>query len=131
MTDLLLRRVAALARTLARRVENVRHGFARELIADFEAGDFIGVGQRLQSPPADGADPDEGESDRVDRRSRLCGFMEYDFIYAYNDFSRYGGVFTNEHEGDNEGCCVVFERLALQDLQTQNGDPPGGRAARA
>ncbi len=49
--------------------------------------------------------------------------MEYYFTYAYNDFIRYGGIFTNQHEVDNEGCCVVFERLALQELQTQNGDP--------
>jgi hypothetical protein len=44
-------------------------------------------------------------------------------VYAYNDFARYGGVFTNEHEGDNEGCCLVFERAALEALQDESGDP--------
>lgn len=38
-------------------------------------------------------------------------FLEYDFFYAFNDFNRYeAGLFTNEHEGDNEGCCLVFDR---------------------
>lgn len=38
-------------------------------------------------------------------------FLEYDFFYAYNDFNRYqDALFANEHEGDNEGCCLVFDR---------------------
>jgi hypothetical protein len=38
-------------------------------------------------------------------------FLEYDFFYAFNDFSRYqDALFANEHEGDNEGCCLVFDR---------------------
>jgi hypothetical protein len=38
-------------------------------------------------------------------------FLEYDFFYAFNDFNRFeDGLFTNEHEGDNEGCCLVFDR---------------------
>jgi hypothetical protein len=39
-------------------------------------------------------------------------FLEYDFFYAFNDFNRYqpDAIFANEHEGDNEGCCLVFDR---------------------
>jgi len=38
-------------------------------------------------------------------------FLEYDFFYAFNDFSRHEkALFANEHEGDNEGCCLVFDR---------------------
>ena len=121
VTDLLLRRISSVGGDAGPASRNVRHQFARELIAAFEAGDFIGVGQKLQSPPQDGLNQTKA-NETVWTALSLCGFMEYNFIYAYNDFARYGGVFTNEHEGDNEGCCVVFERLALQDLQAQNGD---------
>lgn len=49
------------------------------------------------------------------------GFLEFHFIYAYNDFDRYQTTpFENEHEGDDEGCCLVFDRnvinLAAADL---------------
>lgn len=38
-------------------------------------------------------------------------FLEYDFYYAFNDFNRHEeALFVNEHEGDNEGCCLVFDR---------------------
>jgi len=38
-------------------------------------------------------------------------FLEYDFFYAFNDFDRYqDALFANHHEGDDEGCCVVFDR---------------------
>jgi hypothetical protein len=38
-------------------------------------------------------------------------FLEYHFFYAYNDFERYQtALFDNEHEGDDEGCCLVFDR---------------------
>jgi hypothetical protein len=41
-------------------------------------------------------------------------FLEYDFFYAFNDFNRYqAALFANEHEGDNEGCCLVFDRSAF------------------
>lgn len=41
-------------------------------------------------------------------------FLEFDFIYAYNDFDRYeSGIFPNHHEGDNEGCCLVFDRRTI------------------
>ena len=41
-------------------------------------------------------------------------FLEYYFFYAYNDFERYQtALFDNEHEGDDEGCCLVFDRELL------------------
>ena len=41
-------------------------------------------------------------------------FLEYYYFYAYNDFDRYQTTpFENEHEGDDEGCCLVFERRTL------------------
>jgi hypothetical protein len=46
-------------------------------------------------------------------------FLEYYFIYAYNDYDQYGDEpFANRHEGDVEGCCVVFERRFLTDFAT-------------
>ena len=122
VTDLLLRRVDVLGNDRGPASEGVRHEFARALIADFDAGNLLAVGQRLESPPADGTFTTKANQ-TVWTALSTCGFMEYYFVYAYNDFSRYGGVFTNEHEGDNEGCCMVFERLALVDLQNQNGNP--------
>ena len=42
---------------------------------------------------------------------RRFTFLEYDFFYAFNDFNRHEeALFANEHEGDNEGCCLVFDR---------------------
>lgn len=50
-------------------------------------------------------------------------FLEYDFFYAYNDFERYQTtLFDNEHEGDDEGCCLVFDRNVLNVAATAN-DP--------
>jgi hypothetical protein len=41
-------------------------------------------------------------------------FLEYCFFYAYNDWERYQtALFDNEHEGDDEGCCLVFDRDAI------------------
>lgn len=43
------------------------------------------------------------------------GFLEFYFIYAYNDYDQYGDwPYENHHEGDVEGCCLVFEREALE-----------------
>jgi hypothetical protein len=44
-------------------------------------------------------------------------FLEFYFVYAFNDYKEYATwPFENEHEGDVEGCCVVFERSALEEL---------------
>ena len=45
-------------------------------------------------------------------------FLEYYFNYAYNDFDQYESPFANRHEGDVEGCCVVFERRFLKEFAT-------------
>ena len=44
-------------------------------------------------------------------------FLEYYMVYAFNDYKEYGRwPFENEHEGDVEGCCIVFERQFLEQL---------------
>jgi hypothetical protein len=124
VTDLLLRRVVPpLGIDGGPASRTLRQTFARTLIAEHEAGNLPTLELLLQSPPSDGPIPT-----RVNRTVWLalstCGLLEYYFTYGYNDFHRYGGLFTNEHEGDNEGCCLVFERLRLADLQNQeDGDP--------
>ena len=50
-------------------------------------------------------------------------FIEYDLFYAYNDFDRYQTTpFENEHEGDDEGFCLVFERNALEAAAASGND---------
>jgi hypothetical protein len=50
-------------------------------------------------------------------------FLEYYFFYAYNDFERYQtAIFDNEHEGDDEGCCLVFDRNVIN-LAAAGNDP--------
>lgn len=52
-------------------------------------------------------------------------FLEYDFFYAFNDFNRHeDSIFANEHEGDDEGCCLVFDRGVLNIAATVT-DPDG------
>ena len=77
--------------------------FLLEAIAAHEAG------QQLPEPP---------EGWRLDRVAwgavTRFAFLEYYFFYAYNDFERYQtAIFDNEHEGDDEGCCLVFDRELL------------------
>lgn len=48
-------------------------------------------------------------------------FLEYYFFYAFNDFERYQtAIFDNEHEADDEGCCLVFDR---NQINLAAGDP--------
>jgi hypothetical protein len=48
---------------------------------------------------------------------RFYAFLEFYFVYAYNDYPDYGDwPFVNEHEGDVEGCCVVFDRRDLDQV---------------
>lgn len=50
-------------------------------------------------------------------------FLEYTFFYPYNDYKQHeDSIFANEHEGDDEGCCLVFERNLLR-LAAESGDP--------
>jgi hypothetical protein len=56
-------------------------------------------------------------------------FLEYSFFYAYNDFERYQtALFDNEHEGDAEGCCLVFDRNVLNVAAGANDDEALRRA---
>lgn len=44
-------------------------------------------------------------------------FLEYYLTYAFNDYLQAAeSIFSNEHEGDTEGCCVVFDRRDLEDV---------------
>jgi hypothetical protein len=87
-----------------------------ELIAAHEAGDTAAFDEALREIP-------EGwrfERLRWDAVTGLA-FLEFYFFYAYNDYDQYGTFpFENRHEGDVEGCCVVFERDALN---AAAGDP--------
>ena len=80
-----------------------QRAFLLKLIAAHEAGE---------------QDPEPPPGWRVDRVAwnavKRFAFLEYSFFYAYNDFERYQtAIFDNEHEGDDEGCCLVFDRNAL------------------
>ncbi len=51
--------------------------------------------------------------------------LEYHFIYAYNDFSRFGNwLYTNEHEGDAEGLCLVFDRSVVEQFAEDSTTMP-------
>lgn len=52
-------------------------------------------------------------------------FLEYYFCYAYNDWQDYeNDWFSNYHEGDLEGCCLVFNRENVElAFATNNPDP--------
>lgn len=106
----------------------IRHNYARALIEAQETQGPAAVEVLLDNPPVDtGISPPINTV--VNRTAWLAlktvGLMEYYFIYAYNDFRQQdGGLFTNEHEGDIEGCCLVFERLGLQDLENSASPDP-------
>jgi hypothetical protein len=86
----------------------------RDLVAAFEARDEAAQAaaiQRINDKP--GWSLNQRAWDAV----RFYAFLEYHFVYAYNDYPDYGDwPFVNEHEGDVEGCCVVFDR---RDLETK------------
>jgi hypothetical protein len=61
--------------------------------------------------------PEMAFSQRAWNGIKNYAFLEYYFVYAYNDYTSYGDApFANEHEVDIEGCCVVFERRFLDQL---------------
>ena len=79
----------------------------------------VEAGEPLPEPP-DGWRLDRTAWNTVVRYA----FLEYYFFYAYNDFERYQtAIFDNEHEGDDEGCCLVFDRAVI------NTAAAGGMAA--
>ena len=92
--------------------------FLLELIAAHESG---------------GTMPDPPAGWRLDRLAwnvvTRFAFLEYSFFYAYNDFERYQtAIWDNEHEGDDEGCCLVFDRNVLN-LAATSSDPNALRRA--
>lgn len=46
--------------------------------------------------------------------ARNAAILEYHLIYAYNDYDKYEPWPANYHEGDDEGCCYVFDRRELE-----------------
>jgi len=51
---------------------------------------------------------------------RDFAFLEYYFIYAYNDTEYYdelSRIDSNEHEMDIEGCCLAFRREDIEGIQ--------------
>ena len=83
----------------------------RELVASFEAGDMAGQAAAIQRIALQ---PNWHLHQRAWDAIRFYAFLEYHFVYAYNDYPDYGDwPFVNEHEGDVEGCCVVFDRRDL------------------
>jgi hypothetical protein len=80
-----------------------QRAFLLAAIAKHEAG------EQLPEPPPG------WRLDRVAWRAvTRFAFLEYYFFYAYNDFERYQtAIFDNEHEGDDEGCCLVFDRAVI------------------
>ncbi len=95
---------------------DVRRDFLQALIAAYEAN------QPLE-PVLQGLS--EGIELNVEAWRALTqfAFLEYDFFYAYNDFNRVQTTpFENEHEGDNEGCCLVFDRRRIK-RAAENNDP--------
>lgn len=88
--------------------------FLLDMIESLESG-----GTAPTPPPPFGWRLDRAAWDAVTR----FAFLEYYFFYAYNDFNRHEkALFANEHEGDVEGCCLVFDRNVLNIAGTVN-DP--------
>jgi len=53
-----------------------------------------------------------------------AAILNYDFIYAQNDYDQYEPWPANHHEGDDEGCCLIFDRRELE-KPVQGGDDGG------
>jgi hypothetical protein len=96
-----------------------KRNILRELVAGYEAGDQprqAAAIQRITQRP--GWTLHQRAWDAV----RFYAFLEFYFVYPYNDYPDYGDwPFVNEHEGDVEGCCVVFDR---RDLDQVAANPP-------
>jgi hypothetical protein len=91
--------------------DEVRRQLLLEMIAAHEAG------EPLPPMPA-GVELDGKAWDAITRYA----FLEYDYFYAYNDWERYQvAIWDNQHEGDDEGCCLVFDRNIIN-LAAATGD---------
>jgi hypothetical protein len=95
---------------------DTRRRVLRDIIAAHEAGESLSTA--LEALPS-GYELNELAWEAVTR----FAFLEYDFFYAYNDFERVQTTpFDNEHEGDDEGCCLVFDRNVIN-LAVAGGAP--------
>jgi hypothetical protein len=84
----------------------------RRLIAAIDAGDDVAQAAALADIP-----PPWQLNGRAWDAVRNYAFLEFYFLYAFNDYLQVAdSIFSNEHEGDNEGCCVVFDRRDLEEL---------------
>jgi hypothetical protein len=91
---------------------SAQRNILRRLIAAVEAGDDAAQAAALGDIP-----PPWQFVQRAWDALRNYVFVEYYFLYAFNDFLQVAdSIFSNEHEGDNEGCCVVFDRRDLEEL---------------
>ncbi len=89
--------------------ESLQRDILRELVAAHERGEATPTPAALARVPA-------GWRFVFKAWQVVTGFafLEYYLVYAMNDYKTYGTApFANNHEGDVEGCCVVFERGEL------------------
>lgn len=99
----------------------VKREILRDLVAGWEESNAAKQADAIQRMEQRGWKLNQRAWDAV----RFYAFLEYSFVYAYNDYPDYGDwPFVNEHEGDVEGCCVVFDRRDLD--QVAAGDKPIG-----
>ncbi len=85
--------------------EGTRRNIMQGLIAAHKSGNNAEFQNIIQSIPS-------GWSFNFNNWEIVKGysFMEYYLYYAYSNWSDYeNDLFSNYHEGDVEGCCIVFE----------------------
>lgn len=86
-----------------------------DLVAAYEAGDL--------SAEAPGLPPGWSLNGKVWDVITRYAFLEFDFYYAFNDWERYQvALWDNQHEGDSEGCCLVFDRNLINLAATAGDD---------
>jgi hypothetical protein len=96
----------------------------RDLLAGFEADDQAAQAAAIQRIMQH---LDWSLHQRAWDAVRFYAFLEFYFVYAYNDYPSYGDwPFVNEHEGDVEGCCVVFDRRDLDQVSRPINPKPIG-----
>ncbi|KKN28268.1 hypothetical protein LCGC14_0856000 [marine sediment metagenome] len=89
---------------------STRRNIMQALIAAHKSGNNVEFQNTIESIPS-------GWRFNFNNWAILKGysFMEYYFYYAYSNWSDYeNDLFSNYHEGDVEGCCVVFETKKVE-----------------
>ena len=90
-------------------VSSVWRGILHDLVDGHRIGDEAAQTAAIARIPAGWA-----LNTRAWAAVKNYAFLEFYLTYAYNDYDQYGDEpFANRHEGDVEGCCVVFERGSL------------------